>query len=89
MLHPIRCLLYNSILSVNPGIEFKLLLNISGITGIGISIPVAPLTGIPGITGNTVSALLCTQHKKGKCTEVYLHISCCVIDCDLVSTQLF
>ena len=57
MLHPIRCLLYNSILSVNPGIEFKLLLIISGITGIGISIPVALLTGIPGIPGNTVSAL--------------------------------
>ena len=50
----VRCLLYNSILSVMPGIEFKLLLIISGITGIGISIPVALLTGIPG---NTVSAL--------------------------------
>ena len=46
------------ILSVNYGIKFTLLLNISGITGIGISIPVALLTGIPGIPGNTVSALV-------------------------------
>ena len=45
-------------LSVNPGIEFKLLLNISAITGIGISIPVALLTGIPG---NAVSALVVAQ----------------------------
>ena len=42
---------------INYGIKFTLLLNSSGITGIGILIPVALLTGIPGIPGNTVSAL--------------------------------